>query len=183
MHLTTDVHSPSLADTKPFASPMFFVVSPVKLVLMTILAGPVYWSYWYYRNWRNCRDSTGERIWPIARTLLGGLMLYCLLARVDQQLRLSGRPATISPIWTTCGLVAILAAQVWIVLMSTVVPVLIVGAALSLIPMYWLVVGMQRAINRACGDDQGLSNSRLTVWNGLWIVVSLLPHIAPWVIA
>lgn len=182
MSAVIDTCPAPVSEAETAQAPMFFVVSIPKLIVMSIFAGPMYWTYWYYRAWQNCRERTGERIWPLGRALLGGLMIYGLLKRVNRQLELSGKPAMVSAGWMTCLCFALMAMQTVLIVLDEFMPhlstALIVASLALIIPGCWMAVRMQRAINYACGDENGLSNNQLTVWNYLWMVIGTLPLVS-----
>lgn len=157
---------------------MFFVVSIRKLIVMNIFTFGLYWTYWYYQNWSRYRRKSGERVLPLVRTLFGILFLYGLLSRVDRQLRMAGHHHAWSPFWLTCGFILLAGATAWGSWLREMMPTLDLGVVLINVAGLWLLAWMQRAINLCAGDPEGQSNSRLSVWNWVWMVPGILLWIA-----
>lgn len=162
--------------------PMFFVVSPRKLVIMSILTFNFYTMYWFYRNWRLYTRHSGEPLWPLLRTLFGIFFIYGLLKRVDRQIKLTGRTYAWSPLLLTCAVWLLCIVQYALSMLQVLDPspvramiAIVLGAAFGV----WWSLTVQRAINFCVGDPEGDGNGSLSWANGVWIVLGLLV----WVLA
>lgn len=71
---------------------MYFSVSPLKLVVMSICTFGVYEIYWYYRHWGYVREREGSDISPFGRAIFAPLFCYSLFSRI----RATGRSSNIS---------------------------------------------------------------------------------------
>ncbi|MFK3722840.1 hypothetical protein ACI2KE_03155 [Pseudomonas monteilii] len=157
--------------------PMFFVVSPRKMVIMSILTLNLYTVYWFYRNWRLYKRHSGESLWPLVRTIFGIFFVHGLLKRVDRQIKLTGRVYAWSPLLLTCALwlLCIVNYALSVLQMFDPSPVrAMITIVLSLAFGVWWDLTVQRAINFCIGDPEGDGNSALSWANGVWIVLGLL---------
>ena len=105
-----------------FESPLFFPVSILKLILMSVCSFGIYEIYWFYKNWMKVKHQTEtlERsevigqskkgIRPLARALFFLFYCYQLFKRIRETTQSNGIPSSYSP-----GLVAL----VYIVLVSS----------------------------------------------------------------
>lgn len=44
-------------------------ISPTRIMVMTLLSGGLYLFYWFYLTWRQYRDHTGNKVFPMWHTL------------------------------------------------------------------------------------------------------------------
>ncbi len=47
----------------------YFIVSRPKLAVLYLATLGLYLIYWFYGNWRNFRDATGQKLWPVPRSI------------------------------------------------------------------------------------------------------------------
>lgn len=149
--------------------PPFYVVTPGKFYLLSVLTMHLYLVYWFYRNWRNHSQHTRSDIWPVARGLFYIFFTHSLFNAADRQLRSMNEAYEWNPkglatlfvlLWVFAAVVGsrdgIAALLVW--------TALVFATPLVLLPA-------QRALNLACGDPTGGSNSHLTAPNWAWMIV------------
>lgn len=55
--------------------PLFFPVSPLKLVVMSTVTFGLYEIYWFYKNWSLIKERIGENIMPFWRAFFG--VIFC----------------------------------------------------------------------------------------------------------
>ncbi|WP_434772698.1 hypothetical protein [Pseudomonas entomophila] len=161
--------------------PMFFVVSPRKLIIMSILTANFYLLYWFARNWLMCKRKEGKRVLPVMRTVFLPFFLYGLFRRVDQQIKLSGRTYAWSPLLMTCAFWIYCIVQFVMFHVETIDPMPVRALLTSLVStafcVRWIVMA-QHAINFCVGDPEGKTNDALSWANGVWIVIGLAFWIA-----
>ncbi|MBA1190797.1 hypothetical protein G7Z99_17365 [Pseudomonas entomophila] len=157
--------------------PMFFVVSPRKLIIMSILTASFYSLYWFYQNWRLYKRHSGESLWPLVRTIFGIFFIHGLLKRVDRQIKLTGRTYGWSPLLLTCAIWLLCIVYYALSMLQVLDPsplramiTIVLSTALGV----WWSLTVQRAINFCVGDPEGESNSALSCANGVWILLGLL---------
>ncbi|MDO7910651.1 hypothetical protein ACQKO6_09635 [Pseudomonas monteilii] len=157
--------------------PMFFVVSPRKLVIMSILTANFYMLYWFARNWVMYKRKHGGHAWPVIRTVLLPFFLYGLFKRVDQQIKLSGRTYAWSPLLMTCAFWIYCVVQYVMFYVEAIDPMPVRALFTSLVSIAfcvrWIVLA-QHAINFCVGDPEGKTNETLSWGNWVWIAVGLM---------
>ncbi|MCO7515934.1 hypothetical protein NJF44_17915 [Pseudomonas guariconensis] len=149
----------------------FFVVSPVKLGVMTFFTFGLYWWYCFYQSWRLHKVRTGERVIPILRSAFGIFFIYPLLSRANDFIRESGGsyPWSILRLTLTYYALSIMTAVAGFFLDGHLATVLAVELILQ-IAWISIMVAMQKGINFSAGDASGESNSRFTLANWLWMI-------------
>jgi hypothetical protein len=68
----------SVADT----SPPFFAAPPVRLAVLTVLAGPIYAAYWFYCAWVHIERRVGRRLQPLAQAITAPASIVFLVQRL-----------------------------------------------------------------------------------------------------
>lgn len=84
----------NFTEANPEARIEYFSVSPLRLVVLSILSFGFYLFYWTYKNWAAVRKYTKEDIWPI----LWGWVFWIffiipLFVRMRNSLQKDGRPS------------------------------------------------------------------------------------------
>lgn len=86
------------------AATLSYGISTRRLLLLTVLSYGFYFYYWFYLTWRQYRDHTGKRVFPVWHTLALGVPIYGLFRIHDHmtsynRLILQSRlAATIKPV-------------------------------------------------------------------------------------
>ncbi|HEY8102419.1 MAG TPA: hypothetical protein VIF82_16895 [Burkholderiaceae bacterium] len=143
------------------SAPVFFPVSVVKLLIMSLCTLGMYEYYWFYKNWKAYRSHSIEDISPFWRAMFPLFFCYSLFDRVRKY----------NPDSSAANLLAGPLATAWII-----------SSLLWKLPnAYWLVTFMsilallpvQASINvvNQIAAPAHEPNSRFTVWN--WIAVGL----------
>lgn len=65
------------------AKPLFFPVSIMKLVLLSVCTLGFYELYWFYKNWKFVNERENLQIWPIWRAFFAFFFCYSLFARIN----------------------------------------------------------------------------------------------------
>ena len=83
-----------------------YKLSPKRVVVMSILSFGIYLWYWFYLTWKQYRDHTGERAYPVWHALALSVPIYGLF-RTHAHMRSykelmagTGVPTTIAVGWT-----------------------------------------------------------------------------------
>jgi hypothetical protein len=66
----------------PEGQPVFFPVSPLKLVVLSTVTFGIYELYWFYRNWKFIKERTGSDIMPFWRAFFAVLFCYSCFSQV-----------------------------------------------------------------------------------------------------
>lgn len=84
----------------------FFVVSPLRFVLMLIATAGLYSAYWFYKNWQAVEKTTGRRQYPLLSGIFAGLVSYNLFVDIKKAAENNGWNGKFSPGWraVTCFL-------------------------------------------------------------------------------
>jgi hypothetical protein len=156
----------------------FYVVSTLKFTALFVATLGMYQVYWFYKNWRQYKQASGNwDIWPVPRAIFAIFFIHALFRHVNAKLERQDGAAE----WNHR-----LHATVLVIfsLMTTLLDRLgekLIGSPVSdilalslLIPMYFLYASAQQRINFACGDPEGVSNSRFTWANHVWLVLGVL---------
>jgi hypothetical protein len=177
--VSENVYAPPLAQSAPAPEQPhdFFIVSPMKFMILATLTFGLYIYYWSYKNWSLYQRTTQVDIWPWARGLLCIFYIHQLYRLADKKIRGDGRSFDWDfEQWATVYVVLNVAAMVLNTVMKCVNGYEYLGGwLLLLMPLRAFVVSQsQSMINFAANDPQGLSNSRFTAWNYLFMVLGAL---------
>lgn len=163
--------SVELLETSP-KRPTFYVVGQRKFALLFVSTFGFYWTYWTYKNWRLYRAATGNKVLPLARTIMGVFFVYSLFMKVDRRIFASGRryrwyprSLALAVILTACAG----ATRVWVLDAH-------VSFALFLLVLLLLtccLMRVQAAINFSEYGVEEPINSTLTFANGIWVGLGL----------
>lgn len=167
-----------LADTPGEVSrPPFYVVGTLKFLLLYIATVGMYSLYWFYKNWSNYKEETRQDIWPLPRAIFSIFFIHALFRAVDERLRASGKSFPWSPgTYATLLVVLTIASSALdrIAGNTDTIGALDVAALLIILPLAFVTLRAQGAINLACDDPAGTGNSRLTGLNILWLAIGAM---------
>lgn len=109
----------STSDTD-LLSPMYFPVSPVKLMVMSICTLSLYVFYWTYKNWQLIKRRKRKNISPVGRTIFS--VYYCYPLFLDVRRTASGNnihvtlPAgPLAAAWIITALLVVLPEPYWLI--------------------------------------------------------------------
>jgi hypothetical protein len=142
-------------------APVFFPISPAKLLVLSFCTLGLYQYYWFYKNWAMIRARTNESILPFWRAFFTVFFCYQLFDRVRKE----------EPESTASTLSAGALAAAWI----------IPSILWQLPDPYWLVVFVaifallpvqvaMNAVNHHVAPSHD-PNTRFSAWN--WLTVAL----------
>lgn len=150
----------------------FYVVCKSKFVLLHVSTFGLFFTYWFYRNWKLYRAGTGIKVLPLIRTLFGVLFVYSLFTKIDRRLRATDHCYRWYPRCLALGVILIACAStalVWLQDMYLIFPMTL----LCLFLQTCCLLRVQGAINYLEDDAGGLSNSKLTFANGVWVTLGI----------
>jgi hypothetical protein len=148
---------------KPIAEgqPVFFPVSPVKLVVMSTVTFGIYELYWFYKNWKLIKQRTESDIMPFWRAFFGVIFCYSCFKEVKEiatsrEVSFPSSPGILAVVWILLTLSWRLPDPYWLV--GWLTP--------------FVLVPIQNVINRlnitiAPSHDP---NSRFSGWNIVGII-------------
>ena len=174
--MSETMYAPPAADIAVTSSDEaeFYVVAPRKFYLLSVLTFNLYFIYWFYRSWNLVKQRTGESMMPVMRGLFFIFFTHALLREVDRKVRSLGIQFAWSPN-TIATVVVVLSVAMNILdrlsAQSIGSPATdILGFMLvPIIPFFLLKA--QLAINSACEDPTGVTNSSLTLANWTWMII------------
>jgi hypothetical protein len=171
--------SPADSQVPDSVSPekQFFVVSTKKFAIMTLATMGLYATYWFYRNWRAYRESTGDDVWPVARAIFNIFFTHALFREIAgsrpqlQQLASWNHRFQAHMIVLLTILMRIFDRMAG---KGIGVPVTDLLSLALLIPFTLFLVQVQSKINLAMRDPEGQRNARFGVANVIWIALGIL---------
>lgn len=147
---------------RPSDKVVFFPVSTLKFVTMSIVTLGLYQIYWSYRNWVFLRREFGMKVIPVARAWFVVFFGYSLLKQIKVRAVEYGVPASYSPGWLFVALLALLIASR---LPAPYWPI----TTLAFVPLLPAVDTINRL--NAGRVARASMNARFTAWNIVGIVL------------
>ncbi len=147
------------------SAPLYFAVSPLKLVVMSVFTFGLYELYWFYKNWRLVTDREDPglaRAWNVlysgARTFFAVFCCYSLFTRIQDSADEQEVPVSLA-----CGFLAI----GWIMTAVFAIPPLPLLSVVFLLPV-------QNAVNRInqTASPGHNANRRFSAWNIAVILIA-----------
>ncbi|MEK7661763.1 MAG: hypothetical protein AAB680_06960 [Pseudomonadota bacterium] len=163
----------SQCEFEPTVRRSFYVISPVKLLILTICTLGFYHVFWLYQNLKAHQQYyPRDPISPLFRTIFAPFFIHDLLkrAKAEDNENVLSDVAVVSfsmayiilLILTTWGLVP--NPQNHIILQFHVSLFSLPGILLLSL-LFW----MQLQLNKICGDKFGATNDSITIENFLWL--------------
>jgi hypothetical protein len=145
--------------------PLFFPVSRLKLIIMSIVTFGIYELYWFYKNWKLIKQRTGDNIMPFWRAFFGVIFCYSCFKEIKevaktQNVTFPSTPGLLATIWIVFTITWRLPDPYWLVCLS---------APLVLLPI-------QKTINNlnAVVAPNHNPNSRFSAWNIVGIIFGVI---------
>lgn len=110
---------PAETITQQVSRPIYFPVSPLKLVVMTICTFGLYQIYWFYRHWGFVRERQKSDIMPFGRAIFAPFFCYSLFKNIETtgvSCNISGsiEPGALAAGWIVFTIVAKLPDPFWL---------------------------------------------------------------------
>lgn len=159
------------------AAPAYYVVGKTKFLLLYVATLGTYALYWFYKNWSQYKAATAADVWPVARAIFSVFFIHALFRSVQERIVASGKRVDWNPEAQATLLVVLLVVSNVMDRISSRIEqygFLDVISFLLLIPLAVTFLKAQSAINLACDDVDGASNSRLTGLNYFWIILGMI---------
>ncbi len=176
-------------ESNPYAAPQaelspptsedapLYIVSTKKFWVLLIATLGLYQMYWFYRNWRLYKIQTNGDMWPIPRAIFNIFFAHSLNKIVDRRIKSQQLTHCWSP--SSCALVFVVFAIIGNA--SDRMSMREIGSPFTdmlgivVMPIWgWAMWQTQLAINVACRDPEGESNSRFTAANYVWMAIGAL---------
>jgi hypothetical protein len=169
-------------DTQPLGSddliaPVFFPVSILKLIVMSVCTFSIYEVYWFYKNWSLIKERTNLDIKPVWRAIFAFFFCYPCFKEIRMRaeslkLKRSFAAGWLAVGWIIFSLLYKLPDPYWIVTSF---------AAIFLVPVQSVVNEINEML--VPGHDK---NRRFTAWNiiaivfgGILFILALLSSFIP----
>ncbi|MFQ5578951.1 MAG: hypothetical protein ACE5G8_18390 [Anaerolineae bacterium] len=118
------------------STPIYFPVSKLKLVVMSLCSFGLYEVYWFYQNWKLIRDQTGRKLSPFWRAVFAPVSAYWFFKSVQESASRRQIATGINPGWLAVAYFALTAAWrlpdlFWLISFLTFLPLLWVQAVVD----------------------------------------------------
>ena len=171
--MQVDLSDPNVTELK---APVFFPVSLVKLVVLSVCTLGLYEIYWFYKNWYFVKRREKSDIIPAARSIFAFFFCYALFRRVsDSAAKTNGnRPpaGALAAGWIVTTLLWRLPDPYWLVSFAAVLFMLPIQSAIN-------------SINAKEAPDHD-RNGRFSAWNiagvvigGLFVILGVIGTFLP----
>lgn len=151
-----------------------YVVAPWKFNLLFWSTLGLYELYWNFQNWQNQKDTRQEKVRPVWRALFSVFFFASLLKTINSENEGKAKPlpvATMATLYILSYLISTISDRA-AANMETFGALDLIS--LALLPVTWAVLfKAQKAINLSQGDEHGQLNNRLTLANGIWILLGI----------
>ena len=155
----------------------YYVTAPKKFLILFFVTFGLYSIYWFYKNWKLHKEKSGANIWPVVRAIFSIFFAHSLFRIIDEKIKSLGKtcnwkPGELATVYVTFSI----AEQAFEGLgtRSLGSPFTDLISIIALIPIGWALFKAQLAVNIACDQPDGASNSRLSGANYVWIVLGTL---------
>lgn len=151
----------------------FYVVSIKKFTILFFITIGLYTIYWFYKNWKGYKESSGKSIWPVPRAIFNIFFVKSLFEEVQKQLKeaakeFSWKPADLANLYIVFTVIGYVLDRLSFKEIGS--PYTDLLSILMLPVVYMTLVKAQRAINLCQNDPEGESNSTYSVGNYIWIL-------------
>ncbi len=174
--MDNDIYKPPQSELEPPSTEEkseseFYVVAVQKFLLLSILTLGIYFIYWFYKNWKNQMMATGEKMLPVMRAIFSIFFTFPLFQRIDSKLQ----QKETDYVWSATGMailyiVTSIIGQFTSYMEGSVAMQMTMTLGFFAFSVYALYKA-QVAINIACDDPEGATNSAYSGANILWMVV------------
>ena len=154
------------------------ILSPQRILFMTIVSYGLYLFYWFYITWKQYRDTTRERAYPVWHALTLFVPIYGLfrthahMRTYRDMMRGRGLATTISAGWAVTAILisfAISWSLVWLVFNAEITQQLAVALAIRdgayIAIVAWLLLHVQENLNKYWQgvSAESVANARTSV--------------------
>lgn len=142
--------------------------------MLNIMTMGYYSLYWFYKNWQQHKLHHETSSWPVMRAIFSVFFTHSLFRAVNERLE-NNKSSFIwlSEAFATTYVVAVVVARVCERMSAKEIGSPVTDLlALALVPLIgFCMYKAQIAINHACNDIEGESNSKFTAQNIIWMVL------------
>ena len=155
----------------------FYVVSVNKFTMLFFLTLGIYALYWFYKNWKEYKEYSGKKIWPVPRAIFSIFFTHSLFSEVESSLKSKDKsfdwnPSSLATAYVILAIVSQILDKMSMKEIGS--PISDLSSILILALMYMPLLKAQKAINFSQGDPEGHSNELFTGANYVWMVIGIL---------
>lgn len=149
-----------------------YVVAPWKFTLLFWATLGIYDVYWNFRHWQHQKDTRQKNVKPVWRAIFSIVFFASLLKTINSENGGKAKPLPVTLMATLYILSYLISTVADRVAANRETFGILDLISLALLPVSWAVMlKAQKAINLSQGDEHGLLNNRLTLANGIWILL------------
>jgi hypothetical protein len=163
---TTDV-------TSNWAEPRFYVVGSKKFAALLFSTLGVYAMYWFFKNWRMYKAQTNEKMIPAMRGLFPIFFAHSLFDKVSKNIATQNKTYDWAPSSLATQFVILAIGTNFISKLTDDSFFSLIIVLLMSYSVYFPLSKAQKAINYACDQPLGESNSKLTDVNMIWMLLGV----------
>ena len=155
----------------------FYVVAPFKYWLMMVSTLGGYSLYWFYKNWALYKKYNDQKMIPFLRAIFSIFFCHSLFNKIEEHATENNREHYWNPtMLATIYVIATVAERLIDSLIKQAKLPSGLGSYTWLATpiLIYVLYKAQIAANIACGDEDGESNRKITVFNMIWIFIGLL---------
>jgi glutaredoxin len=157
--------------------PLYFPVSKLKLILMSLCTLGLYEIYWFYKNWKLIKTRTGQNLSPFWRAIFSIIFCYPLFKHIQDSADSQGCKSNINPGWLLVAYIALnvtwrLPDPLFIISLLTFLP---------LIPVQGVIndLNLKTAPQAERNDRFSVTNFAVLIIGGLFVILAALGSMIP----
>lgn len=157
--------------------PPFYVVSVTKLIILQIFTLGLYQIIWFYWHFRRQKEHHNDKTIPVLRSIFSIFFTHTLFGEIAAKDQKTGSPVPWKPVLSATMVVitSLLGGVLNAVERNNVhISYSDLYPFLSITIITFFISLAQIAANHVCDDPKGLSNSKLTWVNYIFIVIGFI---------
>ncbi len=148
-----------------------YVIAPWKFNLLFWATLGIYDVYWNFKNWQSQKDIRQKEIQPVGRALFSIFFFASLLKTINSENEGKAKPLPVTPMATLYILSYLISTVSDRAAANMETFGILDLISLALLPVTWAVMLKAQSHQPVPGDEHGLLNNRLTLANGIWILL------------
>jgi len=157
--------------------PLYFPVSKLKLILMSLCTLGLYELYWFYKNWKLIKTRTGQNLSPFWRAFFSFIFGYQLFKHIQVSADSNGCKSSINPGWLFIGYIVLNATwrlpdPFFIISIVTFLPLLSAQGVIN-------DLNLKTAPRAERNNNFSVTNFAVIIIGGLFVVLSVVGSFGP----
>jgi len=163
--------------TQKNKKPLYFPVSKLKLILMSLCTLGLYEFYWFYKNWKLIKTRTGQNLSPFWRAFFSIIFGYQLFKHIQVSADSNDCKSSINPGWLFIGYIALnttwrLPDPFFIISLLTFLPLLSVQGVIN-------DLNLKTAPRADRNNNFSVTNFVVIIIGGLLVILSVVGSLIP----